>query len=51
MDDATLCRLELEHRIELLMDEISFLKKLHEEVVGWTQGGMGVPRGGCVVTV
>lgn len=51
MDDATLCRLELEHRIELLMDEISFLKKLHEEVVGWTQGGMGVPRGGCGVTV
>uniref|UniRef100_A0A8V0ZPV8 Peripherin n=1 Tax=Gallus gallus TaxID=9031 RepID=A0A8V0ZPV8_CHICK len=31
MDDATLCRLELEHRIELLMDEIGFLKKLHEE--------------------
>ncbi|XP_019467108.1 peripherin [Meleagris gallopavo] len=31
MDDATLSRLELEHRIELLMDEISFLKKLHEE--------------------
>ncbi|XP_021238530.1 peripherin isoform X2 [Numida meleagris] len=31
MDDATLSRLELEHRIELLMDEIGFLKKLHEE--------------------
>ena len=41
MDDATLCRLELEHRIELLMDEIGFLKKLHEEVVGRTQGGGG----------
>uniref|UniRef100_A0A669QIM9 Peripherin n=1 Tax=Phasianus colchicus TaxID=9054 RepID=A0A669QIM9_PHACC len=33
MDDATLSRLELEHRIELLMDEIGFLKKLHEEVL------------------
>ncbi|NXL91258.1 PERI protein, partial [Alectura lathami] len=31
MDDAALSRLELEHRIELLMDEIRFLKQLHEE--------------------
>ncbi|KAM6039054.1 peripherin [Chlamydotis macqueenii] len=31
MDDATLSRLELERKVELLMDEISFLKKLHEE--------------------
>ncbi|KAM6106286.1 peripherin [Pterocles gutturalis] len=31
MDDATLSRLELERRVELLLDEISFLKKLHEE--------------------
>ena len=53
MDDATLCRLELEHRIELLMDEIGFLKKLHEEVVGRTQGGGGRGGGahrGCGVT-
>ncbi|NWH15351.1 PERI protein, partial [Grus americana] len=31
MDDATLSRLELERKVELLMDEIGFLKKLHEE--------------------
>ncbi|NXT18836.1 PERI protein, partial [Syrrhaptes paradoxus] len=31
MDDATLSRLELERRVELLLDEIGFLKKLHEE--------------------
>ncbi|KAM6225771.1 peripherin-like [Porphyrio hochstetteri] len=31
MDGATLTRLELERKVELLMDEISFLKKLHEE--------------------
>ncbi|NXP44810.1 PERI protein, partial [Heliornis fulica] len=30
MDGATLTRLELERKVELLMDEISFLKKLHE---------------------
>lgn len=34
MDDATLSRLELERKIESLMDEIEFLKKLHEEVGG-----------------
>ncbi|NWX45958.1 PERI protein, partial [Steatornis caripensis] len=31
MDDATLSRLELERKVELLMDEIGFLRKLHEE--------------------
>ncbi|XP_056178378.1 peripherin isoform X2 [Falco biarmicus] len=31
VDDATLSRLELERKVELLMDEIGFLKKLHEE--------------------
>ncbi|KAM8801163.1 peripherin isoform 1-T1 [Rhynchonycteris naso] len=31
VDDATLARLELERKIESLMDEIEFLKKLHEE--------------------
>uniref|UniRef100_A0A8C3UUX1 IF rod domain-containing protein n=1 Tax=Catharus ustulatus TaxID=91951 RepID=A0A8C3UUX1_CATUS len=32
VDHATLSRLELERKVELLMDEIGFLKKLHEEV-------------------
>uniref|UniRef100_A0A8C6G9I2 Peripherin n=1 Tax=Mus spicilegus TaxID=10103 RepID=A0A8C6G9I2_MUSSI len=40
VDDATLSRLELERKIESLMDEIEFLKKLHEEV-----GGRGVWEG------
>ncbi|XP_062827100.1 peripherin [Anolis carolinensis] len=31
VDDATLSRLELERKIESLMDEIEFLKKVHEE--------------------
>ncbi|XP_069509928.1 peripherin-like [Ambystoma mexicanum] len=31
VDDATLSRLDLERKIESLMDEIEFLKKLHEE--------------------
>ncbi|NXA27308.1 PERI protein, partial [Ibidorhyncha struthersii] len=31
VDDATLSRLELERKVELLLDEIGFLKKLHEE--------------------
>lgn len=38
VDHATLSRLELERKVELLMDEIGFLKKLHEEVgagLGW----------------
>nr|XP_046190685.1 peripherin [Oncorhynchus gorbuscha] len=33
VDDATLSRLELERKIESLMDEIEFLKKLHEEEI------------------
>ncbi|NXO18158.1 PERI protein, partial [Oriolus oriolus] len=32
VDHATLSRLELERKVELLMDEIGFLKKLHEEL-------------------
>lgn len=32
VDDATLSRLELERKIESLMDEIEFLKKVHDEV-------------------
>ena len=32
VDDATLTRLELERKIESLMEEIDFLKKLHDEV-------------------
>lgn len=32
VDDATLSRLELERKIESLMDEIEFLKKIHDEV-------------------
>ncbi|XP_073419588.1 peripherin isoform X1 [Dendrobates tinctorius] len=31
VDDATLSRLDLERKIESLMDEIEFLRKLHEE--------------------
>ncbi|NXV38704.1 PERI protein, partial [Rissa tridactyla] len=31
VDNATLSRLELERKVELLMDEIGFLRKLHEE--------------------
>lgn len=45
MDDATLSRLELERKIESLMDEIEFLKKLHEEVSGlgvWEGLGEGL---------
>ncbi|KAM4588530.1 peripherin [Odontesthes bonariensis] len=33
VDDATLARLELERKIESLMDEIEFLKKLHDEEI------------------
>ncbi|NXY11569.1 PERI protein, partial [Pteruthius melanotis] len=38
VDHATLSRLELERKVELLMDEIGFLKKLHE---GGGAGGGG----------
>lgn len=31
VDDATLARLELERKVESLLDEIEFLKKLHDE--------------------
>lgn len=42
VDDATLARLELERKIESLMDEIEFLKKLHDEVrVPEYQGRLG----------
>ncbi|KAM7401953.1 hypothetical protein PAMP_017230 [Pampus punctatissimus] len=33
VDDATLARLELERKIEALMDEIEFLKKIHDEEI------------------
>nr|AAC34932.1 plasticin [Danio rerio] len=33
VDDATLARLELEKKIESLMDEIEFLKKMHDEEI------------------
>lgn len=55
MDDATLSRLELERKIESLMDEIEFLKKLHEEVGGrgvWQDLGeasLKLRRQGCEV--
>lgn len=47
MDNATLSRLELERKVELLMDEIGFLKKLHEEVGGWGGRGGGSGSGLC----
>lgn len=31
VDDATLARLELEKKVESLLDEIAFLRKVHEE--------------------
>lgn len=40
MDDATLSRLELERKIESLMDEIEFLKKLHDEVSDATSSAL-----------
>ncbi|MGH0182840.1 UNVERIFIED_CONTAM: hypothetical protein FKN15_010251 [Acipenser sinensis] len=36
VDDATLSRLELERKIESLMDEIAFLKKMHDEFADLT---------------
>ncbi|XP_038570764.1 alpha-internexin-like isoform X1 [Micropterus salmoides] len=33
VDDATAVRLDLERRVELLMDEISFLRKVHDEEI------------------
>ncbi|MGH0184262.1 UNVERIFIED_CONTAM: hypothetical protein FKN15_014051 [Acipenser sinensis] len=37
VDDATLTRLELEKKVESLLDEIAFLRKVHEEEVGELQ--------------
>jgi desmin len=34
VDAATLARIDLERRIESLNEEIAFLKKVHEEVLG-----------------
>lgn len=47
MDHATLSRLELERKVELLMDEIGFLKKLHEEVAPGWDGVKGNRSGPC----
>lgn len=47
MDHATLSRLELERKVELLMDEIGFLKKLHEEVGPGRDGARGDRSGPC----
>ncbi|XP_072703176.1 peripherin [Ciconia boyciana] len=43
VDDATLSRLELERKVELLMDEIGFLKKLHEEELRDLEGSAPSP--------
>ncbi|XP_068121291.1 peripherin [Hyperolius riggenbachi] len=43
VDDATLSRLELERKIESLMDEIEFLKKLHEEEIQDVQVSVQAP--------
>ncbi|NWY98307.1 PERI protein, partial [Loxia curvirostra] len=52
VDHATLSRLELERKVELLMDEIGFLKKLHEEVGPGRDGaGRGSRAGPCDVQV
>ncbi|XP_051499703.1 peripherin [Apus apus] len=45
MDQATLSRLELERRVELLLDEIGFLKKLHEEELRDLEMGAPSPGG------
>ncbi|NXN85502.1 PERI protein, partial [Bombycilla garrulus] len=46
VDHATLSRLELERKVELLMDEIGFLKKLHEEGgPGWDGARGSGPAG------
>ncbi|NXJ86498.1 PERI protein, partial [Trogon melanurus] len=43
VDHATLSRLELERKVELLMDEIGFLKKLHEEELRDLEVGAPLP--------
>ncbi|NWZ87487.1 PERI protein, partial [Poecile atricapillus] len=45
VDHATLSRLELERKVELLMDEIGFLKKLHEEELRDLEGSAPSPAG------
>nr|XP_006625606.1 PREDICTED: low molecular weight neuronal intermediate filament-like [Lepisosteus oculatus] len=40
VDDATLARLELEKKVESLLDEIAFLRKVHEEEVQELQTSM-----------
>ncbi|KAK6469351.1 low molecular weight neuronal intermediate filament-like [Huso huso] len=40
VDDATLTRLELEKKVESLLDEIAFLRKVHEEEVGELQSSV-----------
>ncbi|MBN3296973.1 low molecular weight neuronal intermediate filament [Amia ocellicauda] len=40
VDDATLARLELEKKVESLLDEIAFLRKVHEEEVQEMQVSM-----------
>lgn len=52
VDHATLSRLELERKVELLMDEIGFLKKLHEEVgPGWDGEQVRSLRHGVMLTL
>ncbi|XP_071585527.1 peripherin [Heliangelus exortis] len=45
VDQATLSRLELERKVELLLDEIGFLKKLHEEELRDLEVGAPSPGG------
>ncbi|XP_030323942.1 peripherin [Calypte anna] len=45
VDQATLSRLELERKVELLLDEIGFLKKLHEEELRDLEVGVPSPGG------
>ena len=40
VDDATLVRLELEKKVESLLDEIAFLRKVHEEELQEMQASM-----------
>nr|XP_061841925.1 low molecular weight neuronal intermediate filament-like [Nerophis lumbriciformis] len=40
VDDATLARLELEKKVESLLDEIAFLRKVHEEELQEMQSSM-----------
>ncbi|NXM90401.1 VIME protein, partial [Oenanthe oenanthe] len=51
VDHATLSRLELERKVELLMDEIGFLKKLHEEELRDLEGSAPSPAGLAEVEV